>query len=51
MTAEEVTVVAAAEEAIVATEAEEAKEDKDKPNHQLIGGNNKDEPSRGCSSP
>jgi len=45
MTAEEATVVAAAEEAIVAVETEEAIEDKDKSSHWLIGGNNKDEGS------
>jgi len=45
MTTEEATVVAAAEEAIVAAEAKEAMEDKDKSSHQLIGGSNKDEGS------
>jgi len=43
MTVEEATVVAAAEEAIVA--AEKAIEDKDKSSHWLIGGSNKDEGS------
>jgi len=38
-----------AEEAIVAVEAEEAVEDKDKSNHWLIGGNNKDEGSNNDS--
>jgi len=45
MTAKEVTVVAAAEEAIVAVKAKEAIEDKDKSSHQLIGSSNKDEGS------
>jgi len=52
MTAEEATVVAAAEDAIVAAEAEveEAIEDKDKSSHRLIGGSNKDEGSGSDSS-
>jgi len=45
MTVEEVIVVEIAEEAIVAAEAKEAIEDKDKSNHRLIGGSNKDEGS------
>jgi len=50
MTAEEATVVAAAEDTIVAAEAEEAIEDKDKSSHRLIGDNNKDEDSGSVSS-
>ena len=38
------------EEAIVAAEAEEAIKDKDKSNHRLIGGSNKDEGSDSDSS-
>jgi len=45
MTAGEATVVAAAEDAIVAAEAEEAIKDKNKSSHRLIGGSNKDEGS------
>ena len=50
MTAEEATVVATMEDAIVAAEAEETIEDKDKSSHRLIGGNNKDEGSDSVSS-
>ena len=50
MNAEEATVVATAEDAIAAAEAEEAIEDKDKSSHRLIGGNNKDEGSGSVSS-
>ena len=47
MAAEEATV--AVEEAIVAAEAEEAIEDKDKSSHRSIGGNSKDEGSDSVS--
>jgi len=50
MTAEEAIVVAAAKGAIVAAEAEEAIEDKDKSSHRLIDGNNKDEGSGSVSN-
>jgi len=50
MTTEEAIVVVAAEDAIVAREAEEAIKDKDKSSHRLIGGINKDEGSDSVSS-
>jgi len=49
MTTKEVTVVAVTEEAIVAAKAEEAIKDKDKSNHRLIDGSNKDEGFRSDS--